>query len=191
MNALNRLLLAISAAGLAVPVSAQLGSYHGEMFIKALREGDGAEALKMLQARPTLVNARDLNGNTALITAIENRDSDWAGYLLREGADPNQALRNGDTPLIAAARLGLQEVTHWLVDLGARVDDTNRMGETALIAAVQRRQVPIVKILLEAGADPDKTDAAAGYSARDYARRNNRTPELLRLIEEKAKKPGS
>ena len=185
---LSRLLLAVAATGLAVPAAAQLGSYHGEMFVKAIREGNGAEALKLLQAKPTLVNARDLNGNTALIAAIENRDSEWAGYLLKEGADPNQGLSNGDTPLIVAARLGLQEVTHWLLGVGARVDDANRSGETALIAAVQRRQVPIVKILLEAGADPDKTDSAAGYSARDYAKRNSRTPELLRLIEEKKPK---
>jgi ankyrin repeat protein len=135
------------------------------------------------------VNSRNLDGMTPLIAAIENRDTEWAGYLLQQGANPNLALRNGDTPLIAAARIGSQEVTEWLLGLGARVNETNRMGETALIVAVQGRQVPVVRILLDAGADPDKADSAAGYSARDYAKRNNRTPELLRLIE--AKKPAS
>jgi hypothetical protein len=38
-------------------------------------------------------------------------------------------------------------------------------------------------MLLEAGADPDKTDHASGYSARDYAKRDNRSSEMLRLIE--------
>jgi hypothetical protein len=47
--------------------------------------------------------------------------------------------------------------------------------------------VPIVRSLLNAGADPDKTDSVAGYSARDYAKRDSRTPQLLKLIE--AKKP--
>ena len=61
------------------------------------------------------------------------------------------------------------------------------MGETALIVAVQQRQVPIVKLLLAAGADPDQADSAAGYSARDYAKRDNRSREILKLIE--AKKP--
>lgn len=187
MNALKRLLLAIAATAAAVPASAQSGGYDGEMFVKAIREGNGPEALKLLQEKRSLVNARDLNGKTALITAIENRDTDWAGYLLQQGADPNMGLSNGDTPLMAAARVGLQEVAEWLIGVGARVDETNRRGETALIVAVQSRQTPIVRILLESGADPDRTDAAAGYSARDYAKRNNRTPELLRLIE--AKKP--
>jgi ankyrin repeat protein len=57
------------------------------------------------------------------------------------------------------------------------------MGETPLIVAVQRREVPIIKMLLRAGADPDKTDTAAGYSARDYAKRDSRNPEILALIE--------
>jgi hypothetical protein len=38
-------------------------------------------------------------------------------------------------------------------------------------------------MLLEAGADPDKADHASGYSARDYAKRDNRSPDMLRLIE--------
>jgi len=187
MNMLGRLLLAIAATGLAVPAAAQGTGYDGEMFIKAIREGNSPEAMKLLQATPTLVNARSLEGKTALITAIENRDVDWAGYLLQQGADPNLAARDGETPLIAAARAGLQDVSEWLLGLGAKVDDANRMGETALIVAVQGRHVPVVRLLLDVGADPDRTDSAAGYSARDYAKRNSRTPELLRLIE--AKKP--
>jgi ankyrin repeat protein len=61
------------------------------------------------------------------------------------------------------------------------------MGETPLITAVVQRQTPIVKMLLAAGANPDKTDTAAGYSARDYAQRDNRARDILQLIE--AKKP--
>jgi ankyrin repeat protein len=187
MFALKRVLLAIAAVALAVPASAQVGGYEDEMFVKAIREGNNAEALKLLETNPTLVNARDLSGKTALITAIENRDQDWVAHLLREGADPNQSLKNGDSPLITAARLGMLDVATWLLSTGARVDETNRMGETALIVAVQQRQVQVVKILLDAGADPDRTDSAAGYSARDYAKRDSRSPDLLRLIV--AKKP--
>jgi uncharacterized protein len=189
MNALKRLLLVISAAAVAVPVSAQSGAYDGDLFVKAVREGNSTEALKLLGEKPTLINARDLTGKTALMAAIENRDTKWAGYLLNQGADPNIATRDGETPLIAAAKLGQVDVARWLIEMRARIDDANRMGETALIVAVQRRHVPVVRYLVEAGANPDKTDSAAGYSARDYAKRDNRTPELLRIIE--AKKPGS
>lgn len=189
MNALMRLIFALAAAAAAVPGGAQSGVYDGEMFVKAIREGNNPEALRMLQEKQTLVNARDLSGKTALITAIENRDSEWAGYLLGHGADPNMALSNGDTPLMTAARLGLQDVTHWLISVGAKVNDTNKKGESALILAVQQRQLPIVRVLMVAGADPDRPDSAAGYSARDYAERDRRSPELLKAIE--AKKPAS
>lgn len=189
MNALKRAMLAIAIGSIAVPAVGQSGGYEGEQFVSAIRKGDGAEALELLNAKPVLVNARDIEGRTALITAIENRDVDWSGYLLQQGADPNMALKDGDTPLMVASRLGMQEVVDWLLGMGARVNDSNRSGETALIIAVQQRQVPVVRSLLEAGADPDKTDSVAGYSARDYAKRNNRTPELLRLIEAKKPKP--
>ncbi len=75
----------------------------------------------------------------------------------------------------------------WLLLQGAKVDATNNMGETALIAAVMQRQTAAVRRLLEAGADPDKADTSAGYSARDYALRDTRARDILRLIE--AKKP--
>jgi uncharacterized protein len=187
MNALKRLLLAIAAASVAAPSAAQVGGYDGDKLVKAIRSGDSGEALKLLQDKPTLVNARDLSGKTALIAAIENRDTAWVAHLLKQGAEPNLAMRNGETALMAAAKLGLVDVTRWLLERGARVDETNRTRETALILAVQRRHIPIVRVLVDGGANPDITDSAAGYSARDYAKRDSRTPELLRIIE--AKKP--
>jgi ankyrin repeat protein len=189
MHALRRLILAIAVTVAAVPAAAQLGGYDGELFVKAIREGNGGEALKLLQDKPRLVNARNLSGKTALIAAIENRDSEWTAYLLNKGADPNLADSDGTTPLMTAAQIGFRDAAEWLISSRAKFDATNRAGETALIIAVQRRQVPIVRLLVDVGADPDRTDSVAGYSARDYARRDSRTPELLRIIE--AKKPAS
>ena len=188
MHALKCALFAI-AIGAAVPAIAQSTGFEGGKFVKAIQDGKSDDAVALLRDAPSLVNARDLTGETALLAAIENRDHEWTGYLLQQGADPNMPGPNGETPLIAAARAGYAEAADWLIGLGAKVDETNRAGETALIIAVQRRQVPIVRSLLNAGANPDKTDNVAGYSARDYAKRDNRTPQLLKLIEEKKPKP--
>ena len=187
MNAVKCALIAIATVAAAVPAIAQDTGYEGAQFVKAIQDGKNDDAAKLLQGSPTLVNARDMNGQTALIAAIKNRDHDWTAYLLQQGADPNLAGPGGETPLIAAARVGYGEAVDWLLSVGAKVNDSNRAGETALIVAVQRRQVPIVRSLLDAGADPDKTDSVAGYSARDYAKRDNRTPDMIKLIE--AKKP--
>ncbi|MEO7240159.1 MAG: ankyrin repeat domain-containing protein, partial [Sphingomicrobium sp.] len=49
--------------------------------------------------------------------------------------------------------------------------------------AVQQRQREIVELLLAVGANPDKADSAAGLSARDYATRDSRSRDMLKLIE--------
>lgn len=184
-------LTASALAALAAPAAAQIGfGDAGLEFVDAVKKRDGDKATDMLTQRPasTLVNARDGDGNTALLIAVARKDPEWTGFLLNKGADPNLGGgKGGDTPLIVAARYGFEEAVGWLLGLGAKVDGTNRMGETALITAVQQRQTPIVRLLLNAGADPDKADHAAGYSARDYAQRDNRARDILQLIQ--AKRP--
>jgi uncharacterized protein len=170
----------------ATPAAAQVGGsgFEGQNFVEAVRTDDSSKALGLLKARPTLINARDAKGDTVLIVAIATRNDSWTPYLLRQGANPNLAsTRNGDTPLIAAVRAGYLDAVEWLIGLNAKVDAANRMGETPLIVAVQQRNRDAVARLLEAGANPDKADSAAGYSARDYAKRDTRSREILRLIE--------
>ena len=188
------ILTAASLACLAAPAAAQTGAgYQGLAFVEAVKNRDGNKAQEALgdNPSPAIINARDGDNNTALIIAVARRDSDWTGFLLNKGADPNLGGKGGDTPLIIAARLGFDDAVGWLLSMGAKVDGTNRMGETALIAAVQQRQAPIVRELLQHGADPDKTDTAAGYSARDYAQRDTRSREILQLINAKKPKPAA
>jgi ankyrin repeat protein len=176
-------LIAIAAAvALSAPATAQYVS-DAEGFISAVRSRDGNRATEIIGTRPTIVNSRNLKGETALIIAISRSDETWTLFLLGKGADPNLPAGNGDTPLIAAARVGYVDAAEWLLRRGAKVDAANKMGETALIIAVQQRQLPVVELLLQMGADPDKTDSAAGYSARDYAKRDTRNREILAAID--------
>lgn len=173
----------IAASLLASPASAQMLTTPGADLIDAIKKNDGDKAIQVLQNHPEgIVDAKDGDGNTGLIIAIMRSDDRWTGFLLNKGADPNLAGKGGDTPLIAAARVGFEQAMEWLIGLGAKVNATNRMGETPLIIAVQQRDLPAVRLLLKFHANPDKTDAAAGYSARDYARRDPRAREILSLI---------
>lgn len=183
MSWLTRLMVTMAVATVAAPAQAQVGGADGEKFVSLVRKGDSNGALALLQSKPVLINATDGRGNTALLVAVKERNTDWTGHLIQNGADPNLAARNGDTPLIVAARSQFTSAARWLLAAGAKVDAANKMGETALIVAVQQRQLPLVKLLLAAGADPDRADTAAGFSARDYARRETRFPELLAEIE--------
>jgi uncharacterized protein len=181
--------VAFLAAG--TPALAQTDK--GLDFVEAVKSRDGDKAMQALGDNPTpaIINFRDGDGNTPLLIAVARRDSEWTGFLLNKGADPNLAARNGDTPLIIAARLGFEQAAGWLIDLGAKVDQANKMGETPLITAVEQRQTPIVRLLLTAGADPDKSDTAAGYSARQYAERDNRARDILQLINAKKPRPAA
>lgn len=176
--------LGLGLAIAAVPALAQLTGSDGEAFVAALKEGNGSKALELVE-KPgsTVINYRGGDGNAGLHIAMRNRNANWIGFMLSRDADPNIADKNGDTPLILAARLNFPEGAARMLMARAQVDKTNRLGETALIVAVQQRQAAIVRMLLEAGANPDKADHASGYSARDYAKRDNRTTEILRLIE--------
>lgn len=190
MKFLKIALAVLTLAAGAEPALAQRTGFEGYDFVKAVHERDGDKAMQLFQSvGPTIVNAKDGKGDTPLIAALANSDERFASFLLNKGADPNLAGSGGDTPLITAARVGYDDAIGWLLGLGAKVDQANRMGETPLIIAVQQREPRIVKLLLAAGADPDKTDAAAGYSARQYAERDNRARDILQMIEQKKPKP--
>jgi len=167
----------------ASPALAQALTTAGHDFIDAVQKSDGNKMVEVLGKNPKgIVDTKDDDGNTGLIIALSRSDEQWTGFLLNKGADPNLAGKGGDTPLIAAARVGFEPAMEWLIGLGAQVDKPNRMGETPLIIAVQRRNLAIVRLLLKQGANPDRTDAAAGYSARDYAQRDTRARDILKLI---------
>ena len=185
MNSWLKAVLALAVAMGPMPLMAQgLNGSEGEAFLKAVEKGDGATAIPMVeQPGSRVVNYRGYKGDTALHIVTRARETNWVGFLLKNGADPNTGDAQGDTPLIIAARIGFDTAVDYMVMFGAKVDTTNRRGETALIVAVQQRRPDIVEMLLRAGANPDKTDHAAGFSARDYAKRDTRNRELLKLIE--------
>jgi uncharacterized protein len=181
---------ALALAALAAPAVAQTVDSGGE-FVAAIRDRDGNKATELLRSHPNLIDVKDDKGDTALIIVTGRGDEDYTAFLLNKGANPNASGKGGNTPLIAAARIGFGQGVEWLLGQGAKVDLANKMGETPLIVAVQQRQIPVIKALLAAGANPDKTDNAAGYSARDYAARDNRGRDILKMIEAKKPKPSA
>lgn len=178
-------MLALSASA----ASAQMQN-RSDQLLEAIRYGEMAKVQDLIKAEPVIVNSRSQVGETPLMLAIEQRSVPLIGFLLFHKANPEQTDGKGETPLIAAARKGWGEGVDGLLEMGAKVDGRNRQGETALIVAVQARSVRVVRQLLAKGANPDIADRIAGFSARDYAKRETRTPELARLIDQaKTAKP--
>jgi len=184
-----RIVVAAALVIAGAPAAAQQLANVGYDLVDAVRKGDGNKLTELVRTHPTgLIDSRDVDGDTALNVAVSRGDPEFTAFLLNNGADPNLSGKGGDTPLITATRVGFDDAVDWLISKGAKVDGTNRMGETPLIVAVQRHQTAIVRFLLAAGANPDKTDAAQGFSARDYATRDPRARDILKLIDDKKPK---
>jgi ankyrin repeat protein len=181
--------LGLALALATVPVAAtgqgtSPNASEGEAFLEALRKNDASKAIELIKEPGSRVaNYRGYKGETALTIATRKRELDWLVFLLQKDADPNLGDGQGDTALMIAARTGFEEAASILLRVGAKVDATNRRGETALHGAVQQRQPRLVELLLRAGANPDKTDHVSGYSARDYAKRDTRNPQLLKMMD--------
>ncbi len=94
-------------------------------------------------------NARDANGKTALITAIEKGQSSTALELLEKGANVSEGY-GGEAPIQMAARLGQKEVVEQLLAKGADPMTKNTYGVTCLHLASTR---PIAEIFVEKGID--------------------------------------
>jgi uncharacterized protein len=161
-----------------------------ESFVEAIEEQRNNDVISLVNKHGRgIINRRSYAGVTPLTVAMRKRASLYVNYLLQNGADPNLAEKNGDTALMIAARSGYAEGINSMIVARAAVDGTNRMGETALIIAVQNHQVAAVRRLLEAGASASKADSASGLSARDYAARDRRSNEILKLIDSVKPKP--
>lgn len=169
----------------ASPAQAQFRG--GYAFLQAVESRDGTKATDALKNDATLINTRHPeNGETALIIVTKRRDINWLRFLIAKGADASIADRQGVTPLMHTALLNFADGAQELLDAKAPVDQANRRGETALILAVQSKNTALVRLLVRRGANPDKADHVAGMSARDYAKRDDRTGQLLALLDAKA-----
>lgn len=183
--------LSLLAAATALAASPALAQFRGGFaFLQAVDNRDGTKATEALKNDPTYINTRNPDtGETALILTTKRRDIQWVRFLLGKDADPSIGDRQGVTPLMHAALINFPEGAEALLGDKAPVDQTNRRGETALILAVQSKNVAMVRLLVRNGANPDKADHVAGMSAREYAKRDDRTGQITALLDAKPDGP--
>lgn len=95
------------------------------------------------------------NGQTELMAAAYNGDSDEVLRLLESPADIDAQDQYGTTALMYAAMKGHDEVVRELVEHKAALELQSSQRYTALMYAVRDGHAKSVQILLQAGADPD------------------------------------
>lgn len=186
---------ALALAMVTLPMAAHAQNFSkGYKFLESVRNNEMSDVNNTLsEPGNTIINTHDTStGDTALHILAARRDTPWINYFLARGADPNVRNNKGETPVVICAAIGYVEGVEALTAAGAKVDEGNATGETPLMSAVHRRDLAMVRILLKAGANPDRADSA-GRSARDYAKIEDRSGNMLNEIEAsaKAKKAGS
>lgn len=141
----------LRAVDTGVPVdSADRRQWTPLMFAAAA--GD-AEFGRQLLARHANINARNSNGDTALLLALWNRHPAVAEMLIAAGADARLANDDGRTALFAAAMHGDSAVCKLLLDRGAARGRRDREGKTALDYAKEEGHSD-VEALLSASTPP-------------------------------------
>jgi ankyrin repeat protein len=180
---MRRGILAALLAVTAVPAPAQQPESYN--FLKAVRDRDHSKVTEIVSnPSSTAINARERgSGEGALHILVRGRDLGWLNYLLARGARTDLADNQGNTALTIAAQIGWVEGAEVLIARRANVNAANGQGETPLIMAVHRRDAAMVRLLMAHGANPNWTDSAAGLSAIDYARRDTRAAQILRMLQ--------
>jgi ankyrin repeat protein len=110
--------------------------------------------VKLLAGLGADIDARDLDGKTALQTAASDQYTKTVAALLECGADLNAANSWGDTALHAAARRGNRDIVRMLVEAKADIGLRDHSGRTPWTMAVHSNKDVDLRALLEP--DPEK-----------------------------------
>lgn len=118
----------------------------------AARRGDTA-AIHQALAQGAALEARDDQGQTALLVATHGNQVQAAKALIEAGADVNAKDAIQDSPYLYAGARGLNEILQLTLAHGADLNSTNRYGGLALIPAAERGHVETVQLLIDAGVE--------------------------------------
>lgn len=157
-----------------------------ELLNLASRYGQ-VEVMDVLLESGASVEAKDKLGRTAVLSAVQSRNTEAVSVLVTKGADVNaRDAQQGTALQRAAGSFGTKEMVAVLISAGADVNAADKNGQTPLMWAARWGDAPRVKDLINAGAKPDMRDSK-GLSALDYAlnRRDkdaNKKNEVLAII---------
>lgn len=173
----------------------------------AIKAGNVDDVRRLIEQNPSLTEARDASGASALLVAAYNMKPDVVNALIELGAPVdifeasalgkmdrlNEVLKtnraraseyapDGFTPVALASFFGQTEAAKALIAAGADVNAAAKNGlkVAALHAAVAGRKLEIVKAILEAGGDPNAQQQAGFRPMHEAGTNANRAlAELL------------
>ena len=156
------------------------------VLMMAARTGSSGAVRLLVEHGATIDATEHTRGQTAMMWAISERQSDVVKTLIDLGADitvrsaerprrihtrtagfnPSGVIdvtHGGNSALLFAARHGDLDSARYLINAGADANDTAPVGTNALVVAVHSGHTELALYLLDQGSDPN-TDGA-GYTA--------------------------
>jgi uncharacterized protein len=119
----------------------------GRELIEAAAAGRLDRVSQLIRDKAPL-EARDGQGRTALLLAVDQNHVEVARALLRAGASINTQAQNLDTPWLLAGARGRTEIIETMIPAGPDLTIRNRFGGNALIPACERAHVETIRLLL-------------------------------------------
>ena len=178
-----------------------------QRLFEAIKAGRADEVRQLVMEDPSLKQARDPSGASAILVAAYNMKPDVVNVLLEAGAPVDifeasvlgnvdriidilkssparvsEYAPDGFTPVALAAFFGQPAAVNALIAAGADVNAAakNPLKVAALHAAVAGGKLEIVKAVLEAGADPNAQQQAGFRAIHEAGTKANRAlAELL------------
>lgn len=127
----------------------------------AAQEGSNHVISLLAKVEPSLIDAGNENGSTALMYAAYAGKATSANLLLQAGADVNHKNKKGHTPLMSAAAYGHKNTISVLLAAGADPRLTSEDGSTAADFASENGHADIAKMLKKMAGELDAHDAKA------------------------------
>jgi ankyrin repeat protein len=132
------------------------GSINSDLIIAA-NEND-LDKVRSLLAEGADINARDSQGESALLAAPLTGNYEIVRELLNQGADVNVKGDNGYTILMSAASSGKIELLEELLKRGADVNAKDSNDNSALTLAIYRHHTDAAKLLIKNKANVNSTE---------------------------------
>ena len=147
---MKKALTLISVLAALLTADLRAGEIHN-----AAAAGDLNKVRTLIEADPTLLESKDNDGNTPLITACKTLQVAVANFLIAKGADVNAKGMVGGTPLLWARKDKDEsfDLIQRLIAKGADVNAVNEYNWTTLCSVVKSGNTKAAKLLIDHGAD--------------------------------------
>lgn len=155
--------------------------FSEETFLDRVKRGD-VETVKLFLAAGISPDAKDQNGDTALVVALTANAGPVAEALIAGGADVNARTRNNSTALHLVALTGDIRIGQLLLEHNADVNAKTDIGETPLMIAALRDNAELVRMLLKSGADINARDSHGETPLMHAVERNH--SEIIRMLKD-------